>query len=332
MNNEDDYVIACRTYKRSHSFPLKTYRMLEHNGLTHKLYIFVANAEEKVEYEKALEGKEYKEIVIGEIGCANVVRFICAHFPINQKIVFMDDDLARFYCFDKNGTFERDSKLLPKYLKDGFETVDRFGLGAFSFSFLSNKFYLQGKAFKEFRPSYLPGSFYACRNIPKLILTKTTTSHDEDVQRAVQFIDFYGGVLTYWWAGFDTKYGLEDGGMQAAGERGTIKERLKKTKEVSWQLYNEDPAIRAYAQEPKKIHNGLFYSLRLKMPTQIRKAQAERESPIRWAKWMTFWQKKPTKTSDGFPAETMTKAMTRKIRSRKNIRPVSVPRFTRKCN
>ena len=43
----DDYVIACRSYKRANVFPHKTYRMLAHNGLTDRLYIFVANQEEK---------------------------------------------------------------------------------------------------------------------------------------------------------------------------------------------------------------------------------------------------------------------------------------------
>jgi hypothetical protein len=325
--NIDEYVIACRSYKRAHSFPDKTYRMLEHNGLTDRLYIFVANKEEKADYEAAMKGKKYKEIVIGELGCANVVRYICAHFPINQRIVFMDDDLARFYCFDADGKLDKDSKKLHRYLEDGFATVDKYGLGAFSFSFLSNKFYLQGKSFKEFRPASLAGSFYATRNIPKLILTKPYTSHAEDVQRAVQFIEHYGGVLVYWWAGFDTQYGAEDGGIQAAGERGSMQERLEKTKEISWRMYNEDEVLRAYSQEPKKVHKGMFYSLKLKPLGALRKAQSERESPIRWAKWKTWWSIKPTDTSDGFPAELLTVAMTRKLKKTKNIRPVSVPRL-----
>ena len=173
----DDYVIACRSYKRSSVFPYKTYRMLAHNGLTSRLYIFVANHDEKVLYERALKGLEYKQIVIGEIGCAAVVRSICAFFPIGQRIAFMDDDLSRFYCFDANGALDKDSKKLHKYLDDGFTAIDKYNLGAFSFSFLSNKFYLKDKPFKEFRPAPLAGSFFATRNNPKLILTKPYTSH-----------------------------------------------------------------------------------------------------------------------------------------------------------
>ena len=112
----DDYVIACRSYKRANIFPYKTYRMLAHNGLTDRLYIFVANQEEKHLYEKALEGHPYKKIVIGEIGCAAVVRSICAYFPLGQRIVFMDDDLSRFYCFDSTGKYDKDSTKLHKYI------------------------------------------------------------------------------------------------------------------------------------------------------------------------------------------------------------------------
>ena len=292
----DDYVIACRSYKRSSVFPYKTYRMLAHNGLTSRLYIFVANHEEKVLYEHALKGLEYKQIVIGEIGCAAVVRSICAFFPIGQRIAFMDDDLSRFYCFDANGALDKDSKKLHKYLDDGFTAIDKYNLGAFSFSFLSNKFYLKDKPFKEFRPAPLAGSFFATRNNPKLILTKPYTSHAEDIQRAVQYIDFYGGILLYWYAGFETYYGEENGGIQASGERGNPENsmnRLTKTEAISWRMYNEEPLLQAYSQPPKLVHKDMFYSLKLKTLPQVRKAQKERGAPVRSARWLHWWHQRP---------------------------------------
>lgn len=293
----DDYVIACRSYKRANVFPHKTYRMLAHNGLTDRLYIFVANQEEKDLYEQSLKGLPYKKIVIGEIGCAAVVRSICAYFPLGQRIAFMDDDLSRFYCFDSTGKYDKDSTKLHKYLEDGFSSIDKFNLGAFSFSFLSNKFYLQGKPFKEFRPAALAGSFFATRNNPQLILTKPYTSHAEDVQRAVQFIDHFGGVLVYWWAGFETYYGEEEGGIQASGERGNHKDkmdRLKKTEAISWRMYKEEPLLQAYSQEPKLVHKDMFYSLKLKTGPQIRKIQKERGAPVRHARWFKWWNTRPT--------------------------------------
>jgi len=101
----DDYVIACRSYKRANIFPYKTYRMLAHNGLTDRLYIFVANQEEKHLYEKALEGHPYKKIVVGELGGANATRAICRFFPVGQRIIFVDDDLSSENCFANSSKF-----------------------------------------------------------------------------------------------------------------------------------------------------------------------------------------------------------------------------------
>jgi len=281
----DDYVIACRSYKRATLFPQKTYRMLHHNGLTDRLYIFVANAEEKADYAAALTGKPYKQIVIGQLGGANATRAICNFFPKGQRILFVDDDLARFFTFSEEGVTTKDSKALHKYIEDGFDAIDRFDLGAFTFSFLSNKFYLKGKPFKEFRPFILAGNFFGARNDPAMITTKPYTSHADDSQRTCRYIDRYGGVLVYWWGGFDTQYGKEEGGLQASGDRGSAAERLKRTEEISWRMYEEDPLIQAYCQEPKLMGGGSLYSLKLKTSPQIRKAQAERGAPLRHAVW-----------------------------------------------
>ena len=53
--------------------------MLAHNGLTDRLYIFVANQEEKHLYEQSLHGLPYKQIIVGEKGGANATRAIWAN-------------------------------------------------------------------------------------------------------------------------------------------------------------------------------------------------------------------------------------------------------------
>ena len=86
--------------------------MLAHNGLTDRLYIFVANQHEKERYEHSLKGLPYKKIIVGELGGANAVKAICRYFPKGQRILFVDDDLNRFYCFDADKKFEKDSDKL----------------------------------------------------------------------------------------------------------------------------------------------------------------------------------------------------------------------------
>jgi len=287
----DDYVIACRSYKRSNVFPQKTYRMLAHNGLTSRLYIFVADKEEKHLYEQSLGDLPYKQIVIGEKGGANATRAICKFFPVGQRIIFVDDDLSRFFNFSETGEFTKDARNLHHYIMDGFTTIDKYNLGAFTFSFLSNKFYLKGKAFKEFRPFMLAGNFFGARNDPPMITTEL--SHNDDAVRSVRYFEKYGGVLVYWWGGFETHYGQEEGGLQASGSRGERAEALAKTKKVSEHIWAIDPLIQAYAKEPKQEKTNPFVTIKFKTLPQIRKAQTERGAPVRSARWLHWWHQLP---------------------------------------
>jgi hypothetical protein len=283
---KDDYVIAVRTYARSAVFPLKTYRMLAHNGLTDRLYIFVANAAEKRLYEAALAGREYNKIVVGELGGSNAIRAICRYFPKGQRIVFMDDDLDRFFDFSRQEKFRADSTELGRYIEDGFTTIDEHKCGAFTFSFMSNKMWLGGKPFKEFRPFTLAGNFFGTRNDPDMITTEY--SHGDDLVRSVRFLEKYGGVLVYWWGGFATHYGKEAGGLQASGDRGAAADTLRKTGEVSWKEYNGDPLLQAYAQPPVQEKGNPFVSMKMKALPGVRKAMRERgtlRDGLAWPTW-----------------------------------------------
>ena len=289
----DDYVIAVRSYARSNIFPQKTYQMLEHNGLTGRLYIFVANASEKRLYEAALAGKPYKAIIVGKKGGANAIKAICKSFPKGQRIVFMDDDLDRFFDFDKTNTFRSNSSALGHYLDDGFKTIDEYKCGAFTFSFMSNKLWLHDKPFKEFRPFTLAGNFFCTRNDPDMITT--TYSHGDDLVRSVRYLERYGGVLVYWAAGFVTHYGKESGGMQTSGDRGTAAETLAKTGEVSWKEYTTDPLLQAYAYEPAQEKANPFVSMKMKALPSVRKAMQERGTLQDGIVWRTWFGKRAEK-------------------------------------
>ena len=254
------------------------------NGLVDRLYIFVADEEEKALYETALasmpyppEGLPYRQIVVGSPGGAAATRAICAFFPVGQRIVFMDDDLSRFFNWT-DGTLHKVAQDLRSYLDDGFASIDASGYGAFTFSFLSNKMFLQGKPRKEFRPYMLAGNFFGTRNDPDMITTPDWQSHGDDSIRTCRFIDKYGGILLYWWAGFNTNYGTEAGGMQASGDRGNAEDRLMKTSETSWKIYTEDPLVRRYCQEPVLQAKGTLWGLKLKTLPQIKKVIVHEKS------------------------------------------------------
>lgn len=258
-----DYVIAVRSYARAHDFPQMTYKVLHDAGLTSILYIFVASPEEKQTYQAALGDRPYKEIIVGKLGGANAIRAICNYFPMGQRIVFMDDDLRAF------GYVHRPADLtaLPDLLADGFQTIDKHNCGAFTFDFISNRFWLKDMPRKIIRPFTLAGCFFAARNEPSLIVTDT--SHCDDLVRSVRYIDRYGGVLVYSGAYFRTKYATQSGGLQQSGDRAN-------TAQVVQALYDADPAIRAYAAPPFKEKQTGYTSLKLKKLPALMKAMVAR--------------------------------------------------------
>jgi hypothetical protein len=251
-----DYVIAVRSYARAHDFPQMTYKVLHDAGLTSILHIFVASPEEKQTYQAALGDRPYKEIIVGELGGANAIRAICNYFPIGQRIVFMDDDFRNF-------GYVHGPADLTGLLADGFQTIDKYNCGAFTFDFISNRFWLKDKPRKIIRPFHLVGGFFATRNDPALIITDT--SHCDDLIRSVRYIERYGGVLVYSGAYFRTKYGTEPGGMQQSGDRAN-------TAQIVQALYDSDPVIRAYAVPPFKEKQTGYTSIKLKKLPALKKA------------------------------------------------------------
>jgi hypothetical protein len=257
-----DFVVAVRTYKRYDTFLKRTYKTLEENGLLDRLYIFVANEEEKELYLKALEGKQYKELVVGVPGCAKVLNFIVNYFPAGKPIVFADDDLYRFFTISENGLYTKRATNLKDYILDGFATTQEAGTNGWTFSFCSNKLYLKGKPFKEFRPYQLSGTFYGCFNEP-LLAVPEGSSHCEDSVRTVQISERYGGILIYWWGGFETYYVKEPGGIQASGDRDDTKGNTEF-------YYNETPGAKIWLKPPHFVKQGVW-QLRLLPINTIKK-------------------------------------------------------------
>jgi hypothetical protein len=200
----------------------------------------------------------------------------------------MDDDLDRFFAAPEAGArFVSDATTLQRYLDDGFRTIDRWKLGSFTFSFMSNALWLKDKPFKEFRPFTLAGNFFGVRNDPAMITTEY--SHGDDLVRSVRYLERYGGVLVYWWAGFVTRYGKEAGGLQASGNRGSAAETLARTSDISWREYRGDPLLQAYAQEPQQEKGNPFVSMKMKTLPAVRRALMERGRPMRAAAWSRWW-------------------------------------------
>ena len=93
-----DYQVAIPSYQRSKTIYKKTLTTLLNGKVNpNKITIFVANQQEKEEYETALPKYSYKEIIIGEKGITPQRIFISKHYPPDTHIFSIDDDIRGFY-------------------------------------------------------------------------------------------------------------------------------------------------------------------------------------------------------------------------------------------
>lgn len=90
-----DYKIVIPSYKRAEQIKNKTLFFLnKHNIPTNKIYIFVANFEERDLYINALPVKYHKRIIIGLKGILNQRNYIIDYFKEGEYILSIDDDIT----------------------------------------------------------------------------------------------------------------------------------------------------------------------------------------------------------------------------------------------
>lgn len=84
-----DYIIAIPSYKRAELCRDKTLAMLRENKIpANKIYVYLANKEEKEEYEKILDKSSYNELVVGIKGLVPQRQFIMSKWKEGKNIVF----------------------------------------------------------------------------------------------------------------------------------------------------------------------------------------------------------------------------------------------------
>lgn len=258
-----DFVIAIRSHKRAEMLESHTYAILKRNNLEDNAYIFV-NEEQVEEYGR------FPRVIGVQSKCAKEkFQRMTEHFPIGQRIVFMDDDLIDFYHFNSLTKPTRKSTRLRALIEDGFDLVDRYNLGSFSCSMNSkgatiNPLYIRGKPEREFTFRFLQACFFGCRNDPALI---NTLSDQDDVERTAAYFERYKGILFYWRAGFKNDFGSGSGGSSEAAMR-TQATRLEETKRTSEELFTRMPSVFVGTKYNKAYH---WFDLKFKNSRVLRK-------------------------------------------------------------
>jgi hypothetical protein len=200
-----DYVIAIPSYKRAATIRDKTLALLNrHNVPKDIITIFVANSEEKTEYEYLNPGYTF---VVGVIGMGAIRNFITNHYPIGTRIMNMDDDIKDFKQLVSGKLTEVES--LHTVFMNGFTFLEEHGARLFGFYPVANAFFMKDKIRTDLR--YIIGSVWGIIN-PGPILN-VTLDDKEDVQRTLMMYVMDGIVVRYENYCPVTAYYKEKGGM-----------------------------------------------------------------------------------------------------------------------
>ena len=117
-----DYSIVIPSYKRPEGCRDKTLAVLhEYKIPKEKIFIVVADNEQKTEYEAVLDPKTYGKILVGVPGLSDVRNWIFEHFPKGTPLVSCDDDIRGFIEYDASQKrHERKLRSLSNIIKRGF--------------------------------------------------------------------------------------------------------------------------------------------------------------------------------------------------------------------
>ena len=194
------YYIAIPSYKRPKILKERTLNILnKHKIPKSRIYIFVANNDEKMEYEKMI-GKTYK-IIIGKKGLKNQRNLIQDYFPVGTFVVQMDDDLKEIYqlVLTNNTNKYKQKEMKPitnldKFIKCAFQHIVKNGLFLWGVYPIDNAYFMSDKITHDLRIIVGPFWGYIIRHNNRL---KNTIDEKEDIERTIKYYIKDGGVVRF---------------------------------------------------------------------------------------------------------------------------------------
>lgn len=233
-----DYIVAIPSYKRAEVCRDKTLAMLRANKIpANKIYVYLANKEEKEEYEKVLDKSSYNQLVVGIKGLVPQRQFIMSKWGEGKHIVFFDDDVAKI---DLTLSPRFRGKSLDFFIKAAFDECHKNKSYIWGVYAVFNPFFRKGRQEMSTCLNYIVGAFYGIVNRPKLKAIQLTLTKEngqkEDVERTLKYFINDGIVLRFNKISFITKYYNPNG-----SGLGTFSERLKPMKEASEKLLKAYP-------------------------------------------------------------------------------------------
>lgn len=220
-----DWVVVIPSYNRVDTLKEKTLKLLKDYKIpASKIYVFVANEEQKKLYEEGLDKGSVGHIVVGVKGLPEVRNFIFDYFPKGKPIVSFDDDVRGFIEYDET-TKRHEKKLgsLSKMFDRGFAECKKAGARFWGVYPSANGYFMKPTVSTDLR--FIIGSFWGCYNPKDEVRITIGNGEKEDYQRTIQFWEADGVVVRLNFFAVQTATYATPGGLQ----EGNRLEREKKT-------------------------------------------------------------------------------------------------------
>lgn len=232
-----DWIVVIPSYNRVETLKEKTLKVLQDYKIpASKIYLFVANEEQKRMYEEGLEKGSVGHIIVGVKGLAEVRNFIFKYFPKGKKLVEMDDDIRGFFEYDEKAhRHEKPLVSLEKVIERGFEECEKSGARLWGVYPIPNGFFMKPTVSTDLK--FVIGSFWGCINPGgDKALQLPFGGEKEDYQRTILFWEADGAVVRLNFVAPKTAYYKEPGGMQE-GDRVAKQDKAVKAMMKRWPQY-----------------------------------------------------------------------------------------------
>lgn len=216
-----DWKVVVPSYNRVDGFKKKTLATLQHHKIPpSKIYLFVANEEQKKLYEEGLEPGTVGHIIVGEKGLPQVRNFIFKYFPVGTPLVSFDDDVRGFVRLD--GDRLRDVR--PAELGDLFDMAfaecKKVGARFWGDYPVPNAYFMSNTITYDLK--FVMGSFWGCFNPGSAVQITIGNGEKEDYMRAIQFWELDHAVVRLNFLSHKTATYNEAGGLQSDGQAARI--------------------------------------------------------------------------------------------------------------
>jgi len=191
-----EYVVAIPSYKRQDILIKKSLKTLKEGGVSaSKIHIFVANEEERENYEKAVPKELYGKIVVGVKGITNQRKFIVKYFPENKYVVSIDDDVEQIEKMDGPSKLVK-IRNVDVFFRRGYEDLKKNGLYIWGIYPVRNPFFMKPKVTTDLK--FIIGVLRGFINRHSKDLEPSVGAEGkEDYEQSILYFKKDGGVLRY---------------------------------------------------------------------------------------------------------------------------------------